>query len=273
MKVIKNINNNISLCKDGNGRELIAFGKGIGFVKPPNDIPLAKIERTFYNIKDINVGIFKNMPTQIINLAIKITDMATNELKASYPSSIVLALADHIYYAIERHKDNVVVNVNLLEEIKQSYPKEIQLANKSIEMVNKELNITLPAEEVTTLAMHFIYDRLDENKSFSNLDTKEAINKCIEIVETYLMVDINREGFNCSRFITHIDYLIRRCLKNKQIDSDNQAVFENLKKEYANVYRCALKIADLINSYYDVHLNNEEIMYLMLHINRLCSRE
>ena len=43
MKVIKNINNNISLCLDSRNNEVVAFGKGIGFTKPPYDVPLSKI--------------------------------------------------------------------------------------------------------------------------------------------------------------------------------------------------------------------------------------
>ena len=49
MVVVKNINNNVSLCLDGNGKEVIVFGKGVGFLKPPSEVPLGKIERTFYN--------------------------------------------------------------------------------------------------------------------------------------------------------------------------------------------------------------------------------
>ena len=49
MKVIKNINNNISLCLDSRNNEVVAFGKGIGFTKPPYDVPLSKIDRTFYD--------------------------------------------------------------------------------------------------------------------------------------------------------------------------------------------------------------------------------
>ena len=43
MRVIKNIHNNISLCLDSKGNEVIAFGKGIGFRKPPYDIPVSQI--------------------------------------------------------------------------------------------------------------------------------------------------------------------------------------------------------------------------------------
>ena len=52
MKVLKNINNNVSICVDGNNRQVVVFGKGVGFIKPPIDIPLSKIEQTFYNIDE-----------------------------------------------------------------------------------------------------------------------------------------------------------------------------------------------------------------------------
>ena len=33
MKVVRKINNNAVICIDGNGNEVVAFGKGIGFHK------------------------------------------------------------------------------------------------------------------------------------------------------------------------------------------------------------------------------------------------
>lgn len=43
MVVIRNINNNVSLCADSRGQEAIVSGKGVGFVKPPQEIPLSKM--------------------------------------------------------------------------------------------------------------------------------------------------------------------------------------------------------------------------------------
>ena len=38
MKVIKKINNNIAVATDGNNREVIIFGKGIGFHEMPYEL-------------------------------------------------------------------------------------------------------------------------------------------------------------------------------------------------------------------------------------------
>ena len=51
MKVIKKINNNVALCVDNNKKELIAFGKGIGFPDMPYEIKdLSAISMTFYRM-------------------------------------------------------------------------------------------------------------------------------------------------------------------------------------------------------------------------------
>ena len=38
MIVLKKINNNVAICRDGNQRELIAIGRGIGFPPTPYEL-------------------------------------------------------------------------------------------------------------------------------------------------------------------------------------------------------------------------------------------
>ena len=107
MKVIKNINNNVAQCIDSKGREVVVFGKGVGFYKDGEEIPLDKINRTFYNIKDSDYGIIRQIPTVVINTAIYIIDYASDKLSLVFPSSSAIALADHLQFAIERKDKNI----------------------------------------------------------------------------------------------------------------------------------------------------------------------
>lgn len=67
MVVLKKINNNVAICKDGRGRELIAFGKGIGFPQTPYVLTdLRKIERTFYNVSSQYISMLNDIPYEII---------------------------------------------------------------------------------------------------------------------------------------------------------------------------------------------------------------
>ena len=48
MQVIKKLNNNFAICMDKEGKELIAYGKGIGFPKVPYELTdLNQIDRPF----------------------------------------------------------------------------------------------------------------------------------------------------------------------------------------------------------------------------------
>lgn len=84
MKVVKNIHNNISLCIDSKGNEVVAFGKGIGFMKPPYEVPIQKVERTFYNINPIYIDMLSQIPEEAINVSSQIIDYANKNLKGSF---------------------------------------------------------------------------------------------------------------------------------------------------------------------------------------------
>ena len=51
MRIIQKINNNVAVGIDGNQKEVVVFGKGIGFPKIPYELnDLSKIDRTFYDV-------------------------------------------------------------------------------------------------------------------------------------------------------------------------------------------------------------------------------
>ena len=68
MKVIKNINNNVSLCLDSNNIEVVAFGKGIGFTKPPYEVDLNQVQRTYYDIDPMYINMISDIPEEILTL-------------------------------------------------------------------------------------------------------------------------------------------------------------------------------------------------------------
>ena len=271
MKVIKSINNNVAHCYDSKGREVIAFGKGIGFYKPGDDIPLSSINRTFYNIKDTDYGVLRTIPTVIINTAIYIVDYVSESLSIAYPSSTALSLADHLQFAISRKNHNIYLAQPVIQDIAQLYPKEMQLALDSLKIIEKMTGEKLPRPEAATLALHFINDRI-EIQNYDNLDNEKIIESCTRIIEKYFDITLDRESFNYSRFVTHLDYLIRRLVNNDQIQSKNDEMYEQMAKQYPDSTKCAELIDEYISSKIAIRMNREEIMYLVIHINRMISR-
>ena len=67
--------------------------------------------------------------------------------------------------------------------------------------------------------------------------------------------------------------MLKRVSEHKQIISTNEDMFELMKTKYKKTYKCVEHIAEFLKTELDISLNDEEKMYLILHVNRLCSRE
>ena len=169
--------------------------------------------------------------------------------------------------------DDEEINRLLLQNIlAQDY--DVMLASngeEALEIIHKMTGEKLPHKEAGTLCLHFIADQLNP-KEKKQLDTAMICEQCTKIIEDNFSIHIDRDSFNYSRFITHLDYLIRRLSEGQLIESENQTIFEELKKSYPDSYACSLKIADYLNRELHKQINDEEILYLVIHINRLISR-
>lgn len=53
----------------------------------------------------------------------------------------------------------------------------------------------------------------------------------------------------------------------------SQEILNVIKNSDIEAYKCALKIKEYILEKYNYELNNEEIMYLAIHINKIVSGE
>lgn len=272
MRVVKNINNNISLCLDSHNNEVVAFGKGIGFMKPPYDVPLSKIDRTFYDVSEEQIGLLNRLPADVLETATAIVDLANETTGHQFRENVVFTLADHIDFCIQRQKEHIQFKLPLFYEVRQLYPEESKLGEKALQIIRQRLGVELPREEGAAIALHFVNYQAQEARD-DTVDYGAIIEEATRTVEKELHVSIDKDGFNYYRFVTHMHYLMKRTQSDQMIVSQNQDIFDSLCQEFPDIYRCACKIgADMEKSLHQ-KLTDEEILYLMLHINRLCARE
>ena len=116
-------------------------------------------------------------------------------------------------------------------------------------------------------------DKID--LSISEIHMLEAVGRgkdrrrTISELAEEMNITLDKTGFNYSRFVTHMYYLLDRSNKVLLPSTENQQMFDTLVEKYPKAYHCALLIQDELNS----KLNDEELLYLIIHINRLCTRE
>lgn len=272
MKVIKKINNNVAICTDQNNCELIAFGKGIGFPNMPYELhDLSLIDRTFYNLEPHIVLMLKELPEAIIKVSVDIVDKAKEFLQTNFSEMFIFTLADHISFAIKRNREGIIVQNPLIYDLKHLYTKQAEHAKWARQLINQRLAVNLPVTEESNLAMHFINAQMAFKKTEEHSDMMRIIDDITLIIEQNLKIFIDRSDFNYARFNSHLHYLIKRKNQSATIKL-NDSIFQQMKAEYQDIYQCALEIKYYFENRHSWQLNSDEVMYLMLHINRLYHR-
>ncbi len=77
VQVVKKINNNVAICRDNRGKELIAFGRGIGFPPTPYELTdLSLIQRTFYDVSSDYLGMIETLPSDVVEFTAEVVDTA-----------------------------------------------------------------------------------------------------------------------------------------------------------------------------------------------------
>lgn len=272
MRVVKNINNNVSVCIDDNNRQVIAFGKGIGFKKPPYEVSLGEIDRTFYELDENFIALLEEIPEEVFEVSCAIVEKGSAYLNVELPKAFVFTLADHLNFAIERTRKGMVIQNPMINEIRHLYEKEMKLGNWAIKYIRRELKIALPQVEAGNIVMHFINAESLINTKTHN-DLEQFIDDITMIIEDNLNIIVDRNDFSYSRFVTHLKYLLKRSETTSLVSTDNKRLYSKVREEYPELQKVIEKIKEYLIICLKMEPNEEELLYLMLHINRLYSRE
>lgn len=276
MIVVKNINNNVALCLDSKGQEVVVFGKGVGFLKPPSEVPLSKIQRTFYDLNRKFLPLLDDIPLDVIDFTAQQVAQIRGQLPYETNANLIMTLADHLAFAMTRAKKGIYTPMPSIYEMEQNYPVEIRIGRQIVNAMEQTFHVKLPKGEVQGVAMHFINASLGSPSS-GQLTAEEEYETILErmtqIVEYALQVTIRRDTFNYARFATHVQYLLKRVQADSPIDSDNLQVYASIRDEYKDVSACVDQIHEYLQRNWSIDLSEEEKLYLIMHINRVISQE
>lgn len=276
MIVVKNINNNVALCLDSKGQEVVVFGKGVGFLKPPSEVPLSKIQRTFYDLNRKFLPLLDDIPLDVIDFTAQQVAQIRGQLPYETNANLIMTLADHLAFAMTRAKKGIYTPMPSIYEMEQNYPVEVGIGRQIIKAMEQTFHVKLPKGEVQGVAMHFINASLGSPSS-GQLTAEEEYETILErmtqIVEYALQVTIRRDTFNYARFATHVQYLLKRVQEESSIDSDNLQVYASIRDEYKDVSACVDQIHEYLQRNWSIDLSEEEKLYLIMHINRVISQE
>lgn len=273
-KVDKILNNSLVLSKNSDNNEVILMGKGIGFNAKVGDLLDAEqIEKCFVlqQITGIQgyLNLIESLPDDYIELTKFLLDYASKTLQTTFRETLFFTLLDHLNYAIERYYSGVVIQNRLLYEVKSFYPKEFEVAKYGITYINQRLNISLPEEEAGNIAFHLVNGQSHQQTMQHTLLSVKMLKDIFNIIQFNFAIRIDKQSLHYSRFLTHMQFFIQRIFEQKQLQSDNDFVFQQVIRQYPDEFKCANVIKKYLINQLNITISNEEILYLILHIIRI----
>lgn len=273
MELFKKINNNVALARDAKGREMVVFGKGIGFPAMPYELTdLSLVQRSFYDVNEKYFDLLRDVPEAVFLAADDIADTAREELGCSLNTNLTYALADHLNFAIQCSREGMSVRIPLAYDIRHLYPQEYAIAKEGLHQLCSTLEVDLPESEAVSIAMHIITAENEVGDMHSTILTAKVISEISALVEESLSVKLDKDSFSFSRFAMHLRYLVQRMMQGKPLNSDSamDVMFTTMRREYPDTYTCVQQIDRFLRDTYGWTCSREEQLYLIMHIHRVC---
>ena len=186
-RITKVLNSSVVLATDGDGRECILLGRGIGYGHKPGEVvEEGEVDRVFLPVDDSDsaalVELLSTIPATYALVARDVVALARTELKVDLRPHLLLALTDHLNFAVERHKQGLRVVNRLSWEMRTYYPDEYAVGTSAVALVNARLDIDLPEDEATNIAFHLVNARNDGHTAFDALRAATLISEMVAIV-------------------------------------------------------------------------------------------
>ncbi|WP_349943881.1 PRD domain-containing protein [Lacrimispora sp. BS-2] len=270
---VKTLNNNIVLAYDENHNEVVLFGTGIGFNRRKGDmVSESSVSKLFINDSNKRLApMVQNLSEDIVSATEEIIQYGSRILEKQLHASILIILADHLYFAVERAKKGQNVNNPLQWEVPHLYPREYEIGVKGVNIIEERLQVKLPPQEASFIALHFVNAQFESQDMSDTLKITEIISRILDIVSYHFQLILDENSLYYSRFIVHLRYFIIRQETHMKdtIGLNDEDLLETVKTRYKKSYQCAIKIAKYLFDAYSWEVSKDEIIYLLLHIERI----
>ena len=271
--VVKTLNNNSVLVQDASGVSMIFLGKGIGFGKKNGDSITLGAGVELYRFTETNdngdaMEIIQEVNPVFIEVAGRILQLAQARFH-EVDKNILLPLADHIAFSIERMKANMDISNPFASEIALLYREEYEVALQGKAIIEEMCGYTINEGEIGYITLH-VHSARGEDKVSEAMQTAVIIRDSIEEVERDYGISIDTNSMSYTRLMNHMKFLMLRLQSDEELQMD---VGDYVSKQFPYAYKTAQKICEELRKVYHKDIPETEIGYLALHIERVRTSE
>ena len=275
MRIKKVINNNILCVVDETGGEMIVTGKGLGFKRKIGErIDPGLFEKTYHMEGKAEQRKLRELCAQIplehLRLTQDLIEFIKSQISAPLNESLLITLADHISFAIERKANGVEFTNPLEGAIMGYYPTEYHLGQHCLRVIQEQTQVELNSSEAAFIALHIVNAELNTSMSVM-YDITQLIEGTLEVVEYYYQTAFDRESLDFNRFVVHLRYFAQRLFqsapaRSREFDAD---FHEMILRSCPQHYSCAQRIGEYIQNACQKEIPQDELIYLTLHLKRI----
>ena len=272
MEILRVFNNNLVLALDDHGRDVILTGRGLGFqARPGQQVDASKVVRMFVPIDgrdpDHLAELLSNIPPEHLQLV----GQALAEVgldSVSRNPAMIIALADHVGFALRRIALGMNITYPMLAEVKHLYAEEYARSEALLRAINARTDVQLPDLEAVGLALHLVNAGFATGDLSYTYKMTGVIQQMVRVIEEAFGVTLDSGSVSVGRFITHLRYLFVRIHQHQQLNAEPSPVGAAIRDSFPEAAECAVRLSGLLELRLGSALTADEESYLALHVAR-----
>lgn len=259
----------------GHAEEFLVLSKGIGFGKKVSETIDVGPEAKIYSLAESTERgsareLVKQVPPiylEISNEVLKRADEIFVDEKIDH--SIIFPLADHLEFAVKRIQNHEDISNPLLDDIKILFHMEYKAAECIRPILLEEIDVEVSDDEIGYVALH-VHSAISHDRISQSMQMAQSVRDCISRIEEQTGNKIRIDSLSYNRMMNHIRYMIARVQRHEPLKlSMNDYVSAN----YPEAFAVAKNICDELAESLDISLDENEIGYLAIHIERVKASE
>lgn len=274
MRISRVFNNNVVLGLDDGGREVVLIGRGLGFgAKPGDAVEAIRVEKTFTPSEQQpaeRIAAFLDaIPLEDIELTEEIIRLGRAAFGDYVGGHMLFALADHLSFALRRAREGVTIAYPLQWEVAALYPQEVGFSRSLLALVEERRGVRLPDLETIPFALHFVNARFGHDDLSMTMEMTEVFGSVLDVVRSRFGIAADESSLDVTRFITHLRYLFLRQQRGTVSGGDQHQLYDLVRATQPAEFGCAEEVKAMLEDRFGWDLNDNEVLYLTLHIARL----
>lgn len=265
--------NSILVIQPNQNKEYLILGKGVGFGKKVSEYVEVNTGDTVYSLQELTErGDAREIVKTVSPICLELANEVLNQAEKVFGKidrSILFPMADHIEYAVKRIKNKEQISNPLTNDIRVLFYKEYKVAQCIEPMLWEQVNVKMDEHEIGYIALHIHSAIYDENVSQA-IQIARAVRECIELVEQRSQKRIDVMSLTYNRLMNHVRYMVVRAVSGERLKLNMN---DYMQVKFPEEFKIAAAICDEIGQSLKCRLDEVEIGYLAMHMERVANEE